>query len=222
MRNLLDMDVKKLLPLITIGNVFNTLSNLHDQGIEANVESMFIPGFIISFGGPLIGNIIYRQFSFSPDLLVVFFVTLLIFSQLHKFKILKKIGKILPIIGTSLFYVSLKNNTENLTNVISYLIVSDVFSKIFSKILLNSELIYTKKDLRFFIINLGLISAFKIHKVPDYFVFAIMFCYLLIPHLTFDFKKEKKPEKKVKDVPVNQSPKKNRKVRKSSIVNLGQ
>lgn len=224
MQSFLDMDVRLLLPIITLGNVLNTLFNLQLQGIEPKIEKLLVPAVIGSFGGPLIGNLIYKQFVFSTDLLIIFFMSLLVFPIVCKSAYIKKFVKIFPMIGTSLFYVGLKNNKQDLTSIIAYLVISDVFSKLFLKILTNKNIDYDIEDVKQLSINIAIICVFKYFEITDLIAFTIVFCNTLRPQIKFNnkiIKKNKAKFKNIKDVPLTYSPdKKKRPVRRTSIVSL--
>jgi len=168
MQSFLDMDVRLLLPIITLGNVLNTLFNLQLQGIEPKIEKLLI--------------------------------------------------------GTSLFYVGLKNNKQDLTSIIAYLVISDVFSKLFFKILTNKNIDYDIEDVKQLSINIAIICVFKYFEITDLIAFIIVFCNALRPQIKFNnkiIKKNKAKFKNIKDVPLTYSPdKKKRPVRRTSIVSL--
>lgn len=224
--NILDIEITRFLPLITIGNVFNTLFKLEEQGIQPTTSALFIPAIISNFGGPLIANLVYKQFNFSAELLVIFFISLILFSVIYKITILRNLVKIFPIIGKSLYFVSLKNNKQPVYNILGYFIISTVFDKILKKVIFNKDqLEYTKEDIRELIINLSIITISKIFLPPDHYVFVIVLIISIFPILNKFYQKQILPIKKMakknlKTKSLSPKPKK-RIVRRSSITNLG-
>ncbi|KAK6089536.1 hypothetical protein P3W45_001535 [Vairimorpha bombi] len=223
--NILDMEISKFLPLITIGNILNTLYTLEDQGVEPSTTALFIPAIVSNFGGPLIANLVYKQFNFSAELLVVFFITLILFSVIYKMKFLRYFVSIFPMVGKSLFFVSLKNNRQPIYNILGYLIISNVFDKILKKVVFNKDqLEYTKEDITDLGINISIVILSKIFQPPDHYIFSIVLVISVFPTLNGFYqkrvqslKKISKKNLKVKSIPPNI---KKRQVRRSSISSL--
>ncbi|KAF9761824.1 hypothetical protein NGRA_2400 [Nosema granulosis] len=178
--DLLDMDIRKLTTLLSLGGVLNTLYGLEDEGVDTSFLCLFTPAIATHFGAGLAANSVYRQMVLSPDALFIFFVGMFLFTLIHKIVFVRYFAKICPLIGKSMFFVSLKNSKDPMHLVAAWLIVCEVSGRLIHKVLFNKQKIkITQEELtRSFALILSIALARRL-DLPDIslssFVFVVSF-----------------------------------------------
>lgn len=174
--DILDMDIRKLSTLLSLGSVFNTLYSLEDEGVDTSFLNLFIPAVATHFGAGLAANSIYKQFSLSPEGLFIFFLGMFLFTLTHRIVFLRHLAKICPLVGKSMFFVALKNSETPIYLILGWLLICEVTGRIIRKILLNKEKIEISQDelTRMFVLNLSLIMARRMN-LPDISLSAFVF-----------------------------------------------
>lgn len=174
--DLLDMDIRKLSTLLSLGGVFNTLYSLEDEGVDTSFLHLFIPAVATHFGAGLAANSIYKQFSLTPESLVIFFLGMLLFAFTHRIVALRHLAKICPVIEKSMFFVALRHSETPLHLILGWLMICEVAGRLIRKVLFNKPTIEITQDelTRMFVLFLSLAMARRMN-LPDISLSAFVF-----------------------------------------------
>lgn len=221
-KKILETEINKLLPLLSFGSNLNTLYNLHDLGMNPSIHVMIIPAFISIYGGSLVSNLIYKNFSFTFESIIYFITSLIVFNIIHNVVLIKKSLKFCSIIGKGLGFVSNKNIKEDFPTLLGRLMVSEVFNQTFKKVYFpSSEFEFTPKSFNTFVFNICILIFSKLFQIPDYYLFGTIIFIELRPIIEKMFFREEIIIKKTKKTEIQiPETKIKRPIRRSSIANL--
>ncbi|KAM0671915.1 hypothetical protein CWI42_040560 [Ordospora colligata] len=161
-------NIARLRPIVTVGCAISSSYALCENGIDANLSDMLLPGLLMFFGPGLCANIVYKEAKITRMGLVSYFIGVAIFSMFSRMRILKPATAIFPVIGRGLMYVGLKNNKHPFHLVVGWLLAIEISVALIQKMLFNKKMRISgdKMGETFFLIA-GL-GVGRLYRLPNY------------------------------------------------------
>ncbi|ADM11299.2 uncharacterized protein Eint_040060 [Encephalitozoon intestinalis ATCC 50506] len=200
---ILTQKLEDLQPVVTAGCVIQSSYELVENGIDATLSDLILPGFVNFFGPGLCANIVYKQAELSKESLISYFVGMIIFSILSQTRFLWISSAIFPVMGKGFMLISLKNNNKPFHLIVGWLMALEMSGVLVQKLLFNKKMKVTGDKVgEIFILILGL-GLGRLYRLPDYTMMVVVFLIALGPFVQyilslppFSQKKQKKERAK--------------------------
>lgn len=168
--------VSSISPLLIVTGTTSLCLTVQKYNRVSSIYEIIPPVFLLFFISPLFANLVYPQMIITKDLVIFFFVGILLFFILRRIKYSKYLNY-LGIIGKIQMLIDMKNNKQPVENVVMWLLVNEFIGIIVRKIVLEGcENYYTENFyLMELISTISILIMCKMFKLPDiYFVIMIL------------------------------------------------
>ncbi|KAH9411684.1 hypothetical protein HK407_04g07940 [Ordospora pajunii] len=189
----------RLQPMVTVGCAISSSYALCENGIDATLSDLLLPGLLMFFGPGLCANVVYKEAKITRAGLVSYFIGVAIFSMFSRMKILKPATAIFPVIGKGLMFVGLKNNRHPFHLVVGWLLAIEISVALIQKMLFNKKMRISgdKMGETFFLIA-GL-GVGRLYRLPNYTMMLMVVLISIGPLMqtlvSFVLSNHKKPSK---------------------------
>ncbi|KAG5859821.1 hypothetical protein KMI_04g06260 [Encephalitozoon hellem] len=174
-------NLEDLQPVVIAGSVIQASYALVENGVDATLSDLILPGFMNFFGPGLCANIVYKQAELSRTSLISYFIGTIIFSMFSQMRILWISTAVFPVMGRGFMLIALKNNNQPFHLVIGWLMALEMSGVLIQKLLFNKKMkISGDKAGEVFILILGL-GLGRLYRLPDYTMMLVVFLVSLGP-----------------------------------------
>ncbi|UYI27387.1 hypothetical protein J0A71_06g12540 [Encephalitozoon cuniculi] len=182
---ILSQNLEDLQPVVTAGCVIQSSYALVENGIDAALSDLILPGFMNFFGPGLCANMVYKQAELSKESLISYFVGMVIFSMFSQMRILWISTAVFPVIGRGFMLIALKNNKKPFHLVVGWLMALEMSGVLMQKLLFNKKMKITGDKVgEIFISILGL-GLGRLYRLPDYTMLLVVFLVALGPFVQY-------------------------------------
>lgn len=196
---ILEQNLERLQPMVTVGCAVQSGYVLLENGVDAALSDLVLPGFMNFFAPGLCANMVYKQAELSREALVSYFVGMIIFSMFSQLRALRVLTAVFPMVGRGLLLVALKNNGKPFHLVVGWLLALEMSGALVHRLLFNKQMkVGGDKVGEVFMVVLGL-GLGRMYKLPDYTMLLVVFLVEVGPMLQWAFSTSlslrKKPKK---------------------------
>ncbi|AFM98059.2 hypothetical protein EHEL_040050 [Encephalitozoon hellem ATCC 50504] len=178
-------NLEDLQPVVIAGSVIQASYALVENGVDATLSDLILPGFMNFFGPGLCANIVYKQAELSRMSLISYFIGTIIFSMFSQMRILWISTAVFPVMGRGFMLIALKNNNQPFHLVIGWLMALEMSGVLIQKLLFNKKMkISGDKAGEVFILILGL-GLGRLYRLPDYTMMLVVFLVSLGPFVQY-------------------------------------